>query len=912
MASASRTIEIIFAGVDNLSSSLTTMGGNVEDFGQSLQDFGAPFADATKIVLALDAAIAGLAIAGITASSEIESETSKMTASLGLTNEEAEKFKDIATDVYSGGFGEDLVGAFDAVTLAQKKLGDNAEIDIGKVTTQALGLQKTFGADVSDSLGAVDTLMNNFGLSTEEAFDFVSAGYQKGLDGSGDFLQSISEFSTQFKNGGANAGQFFSIMETGYQDGYLGADKAADAFKEFRVRIQDGSKTTKEALESIGIDPVAFEANMASGKLAAIDAFDIVQQKLNETDNISTQFSAGVGLMGSQFEDLGTKSALGLSTTKTSLSDLTGTMDSVSKASETFEKTMTAAFRTITTEFGSMSQWEDAKNAIGAVFADVAAQFGPALKKVDFSGLEDAVGDVWDKISDVFIDNDFDLKSVEGMENAIDFVVESIDSLVTITGGIVDAFVPMIAGVTDAVKWFNSLDSGSKTLVGNILGLGTGLTALGGIISVGGSLLSGLGALVGFFAPTGLLITGVAALAAFLVKDSVDAFASAGQALKDYEDTMLDWKDLLDELPEQKKVAIEAALDSGDFEEADKLIKDLTEEDWKIAINADADTDGTLDAFKEALEDLPAETKAKILAEVEKGDFETVSKLIDDITNEEHKAKIIAEIKDAGLVDFEIQLNDISGETEAQITAAINKGDFETVEKLLNGLIKDPLNVDVEPKVDEPALKGVVSILDKELSLKAGYEVWVSVETKGVDGAKKEIEEIPTEKMLEIKLQGEIDKEIETIKTQAETVQTAMEWTAKVDIAQAESAAKQVVSAFEASADSIEALSSSVSDMFGSYLSNIDKLSGADKWDAQDMLEEQQDAQNKLIDSQIELTAAQKEYIDAKTDAIKNGDGQIKIDGTGLSPALEMVMWEILELVQVRATAEQSDFLLGM
>ena len=163
-----------------------------------------------------------------------------MTASLGLTNEEAEKFKEIAETVYTAGFGEDLAGAFDAVTLAQQKLGDNAEVDIGKVTTQALGLQSVFGVDLNDSLGAVETLMSQFGLTSTEAFNFVSAGFQKGLNGSGDFLESINEYSTQFSNGGADAGQFFSVLESGFSEGILGTDKAADAFKEFRVRIKDG------------------------------------------------------------------------------------------------------------------------------------------------------------------------------------------------------------------------------------------------------------------------------------------------------------------------------------------------------------------------------------------------------------------------------------------------------------------------------------------------------------------------------------------------------------------------------------------------------------------------------------------------------------------------------------------------
>ncbi len=52
--------------------------------------------------------------------------------------------------------------------------------------------------------------------------------------------------------------------------------------------------------------------------------------------------------------------------------------------------------------------------------------------------------------------------------------------------------------------------------------------------------------------------------------------------------------------------------------------------------------------------------------------------------------------------------------------------------------------------------------------------------------------------------------------------------------------------------------------------------------------------------------------MEAKTKALQNGDGLIKIDSDGLEPALEMIMWQILEKVQLRANAEGAEFLLGI
>jgi hypothetical protein len=43
---------------------------------------------------------------------------------------------------------------------------------------------------------------------------------------------------------------------------------------------------------------------------------------------------------------------------------------------------------------------------------------------------------------------------------------------------------------------------------------------------------------------------------------------------------------------------------------------------------------------------------------------------------------------------------------------------------------------------------------------------------------------------------------------------------------------------------------------------------------------------------------------------MESGEGLIKISGDGLGPALEMVLFEIAELMQVRMAEDQSEFLL--
>ncbi len=280
-------------------------------------------------VTAATGAIVGIGAAALSTGSQIQQGQNDIQASLGLTKEEAQDLGQVAVSVFKDNFGGSIEEATTAVIEARKQLGDLNDVELQNATENAFRLSDVFGVDVSSSLNAANTLMKDFGLTQQEAFDFLASGYQKGLDSSGDFLDTITEYSTQFANAGADADQFFSLMQSGLQGGMLGTDRAADAFKEFRVRIQDGSKTTSDALALIGIDAEGLSQKMADGSVTATDAFQMVIEKLRATDDANVQMQAGVGLLGTQFEDLGTEAALALDLTGTKMADLAGSADSL-------------------------------------------------------------------------------------------------------------------------------------------------------------------------------------------------------------------------------------------------------------------------------------------------------------------------------------------------------------------------------------------------------------------------------------------------------------------------------------------------------------------------------------------------------------------------------------------------------
>jgi len=300
--------------------------------GEMLGGLASPLGLATLGAGALGAGIAGIGAHALGLATDMDAAGDQMTAALSLTDEEAANLNQTMENIYANNFGEsfdDIATSLIGVEQAFARVGDISEEEAQGITEDALAIRDVFGVDVAESANAAATLVEEFGLTTEEAMDFIATGFQNGLNASDDFLDTIGEYSTQFSESGATAEQFFGLLESGMQGGMLGTDKAADALKEFQVRILDGSTLTAASLEQIGIDSASFLEGLANGSMSTVEAFEIVNQKLGEVDDKSIQMQAGVGLIGTQFEDLGASAALALTTTGTSLAEMGNATESL-------------------------------------------------------------------------------------------------------------------------------------------------------------------------------------------------------------------------------------------------------------------------------------------------------------------------------------------------------------------------------------------------------------------------------------------------------------------------------------------------------------------------------------------------------------------------------------------------------
>lgn len=334
---------ILLLGADDkaLSSDLKSAEGKTKSWASGLGSAikGALGGALVAGAAAVSTAVVGIGAAAFSTASQVEASTKKIQSQLNLTDEAAQQFGDSLRNVYANNFGDSIADVAQSLTdveAAFRRIGGTESFgQLEKATSDAIALRDAFGVSVVESTEAAVELMDKFGLTSQQAFDFLATGFQQGLNASDDFLDSITEYSTQFANGGADATQFFSLLQSGLQAGALGTDKAADAFKEFRLRINDGSTLTAKSLEALGINVEAFTAKLANGSLSTADAFQIILDKLRTIEDPTLRMQAAVGLIGTQFEDLGDSAVLNLSLAKFAVEDFSGATEALNRQYET-------------------------------------------------------------------------------------------------------------------------------------------------------------------------------------------------------------------------------------------------------------------------------------------------------------------------------------------------------------------------------------------------------------------------------------------------------------------------------------------------------------------------------------------------------------------------------------------------
>ena len=232
--------------VRNLINDLNDVGdaaqGAADDIGEIAQATkGAALMEAADQLSAVGDKIQDVGDKAVSAYAETETAVSKVNAYFGETGEAAEASAEIVKNVYGSGVGQSMDAVAEAVIMVKKNLGDLGDTDLTNLTKQALTLEELYGIDMNETLRGVNSLMKQYGLTAQEAMDYIVRGTQNGLDKTNELGDNLSEYAGKFEQAGYSASEYFQLLQNGLQGGAYNLDKVNDAINEVTTRLADGT-----------------------------------------------------------------------------------------------------------------------------------------------------------------------------------------------------------------------------------------------------------------------------------------------------------------------------------------------------------------------------------------------------------------------------------------------------------------------------------------------------------------------------------------------------------------------------------------------------------------------------------------------------------------------------------------------
>lgn len=156
-------------------------------------------------------------------------------------------------------------------------IGENADV----MRDQMRAVSKVYGVDFRESINAANTLMTQFGISGDEATKLIRKGMQGMIKGDGPkLLQMIQQYAPAYRDAGIEASQLVAIINN--TEGGIFTDQNMAAITMGIKNIRMMKDTTKEAMQSIGIDADTMARRLNDGTMSVFDALKQVSDKIDE------------------------------------------------------------------------------------------------------------------------------------------------------------------------------------------------------------------------------------------------------------------------------------------------------------------------------------------------------------------------------------------------------------------------------------------------------------------------------------------------------------------------------------------------------------------------------------------------------------------------------------------------------
>ena len=295
--------------------SLETAMTSVDDFSGKVQ----------KVLAAAGLAYGAKEI--IDVGTDYERAMKQVAAVTGAGTEEMDAMSDSIQKIYTSGIGKNLEEVAGSAALVKQQFGDIDSSTLEQITQDAIAMSGIFGTDLNETLRGVNALMNNMGLSAEEAFDYIAKGTQNGLDKSGELSDNLAEYSQIWEQAGFSAEEMFSILQNGLDSGAYNLDKVNDFVKEFSISLSYGR--IAENVDKFSLGTRNLFAEWQNGKASQKDVFNSIISDLSNMTDQQEALSIASSVWSALGEDNAMKVITSLNNVNDTYSDVKGTMESI-------------------------------------------------------------------------------------------------------------------------------------------------------------------------------------------------------------------------------------------------------------------------------------------------------------------------------------------------------------------------------------------------------------------------------------------------------------------------------------------------------------------------------------------------------------------------------------------------------
>lgn len=446
-------------------------------------------------VTAVAGAIGGMALAiktGVNQAMELDDAMAKFQAQTGASSNEMNKFKDIARDVWSNNFGEDVSDVADMMSRVKQQMQGISDVDLKNVTEDLITLRDVYGMDENETLRGAKQLMEQFGISSKEAFDLMAKGAQNGLDYSGELGDNIAEYAGKFKQAGYSAEEYLQTITNGVKSGSYNLDKAHDAVNEITTRMSDG--TIEKSLDSFNDKTKEVFQAYKEGGATQKDVQDAIIQDIKETTNQQEALNKASIAFGTMGEDFNLKFITSLSSVGDEYNNVAGTMDKVKAiANGGLKNALSGLGRAFLDSFTPIGELITpilsgiivlitlAIQDIQKGFAKVGEVISSVFGSIDTSGITNIVNQVSKVLKPAF---DEVKKAIEQMKVALEPIAKDILSkIIEVIQNIVNQAQKILTVVGPPILAI------IKMVISNIVGL---IPVITSILSIVGSVVSGI------------------------------------------------------------------------------------------------------------------------------------------------------------------------------------------------------------------------------------------------------------------------------------------------------------------------------------------------------------------------------------------------------------------------------------